>query len=393
MGYTGDMKQYLKQIITDCLPPSEIEKYELNRIGLYSVNNKNVREWRPELADSSHLYGHEKCTPKRYGIQTSHDPNVFMPIYFRHYDGTVNGSLDKIIANTALNFYPTPLQAYGAINEDMPSSKIGVATIDLNHLKEAETNEGVESIRLDFLLHSLGEHHEIESYMDFQKLLENGNLEKVLTPRAIVQLGLSSIFIPNAIGETDANSRNIILLKDKESGKYDIVVRIDAEANTYLNDRMNERSGKKKLPKGIFMPNEELDDYLKTIKSRDVRVDWEMFCGFTLLAREATSRTNIDNAVTKSYMKNSGKLMQDPFMRPSPYALSYDSDSFYAFSSATIDRSKRYFDRTMEALGSVRAIPPFAEGSKKYDIGHVEDAKLKRLAQKRFDDKGRSLDG
>ena len=393
MGYTGDMKQYLRQIITDCLPPSEIEKYELNRIGLYSVNNTNIREWRPELQDSSHLYGHEKCTPKRYGIQSSQDPNVFMPVYFRHYDGTVNGSLDKIIANTALGIYPTPLQVYGAINEDMPSSKIGVATIDLNHLKNSENNENVESIRLDFLLHSLGEHHEIESYMDFQTLLEHGNVEKVLTPRAIVQLGLSSIFIPNAIGETDANSRNIILLKDKESGKYDIVVRIDAEANTYLNDRMNERSGKKKLPKGIFMPNEELDDYLMTIKSRDVRVDWELFYGFTMLAREATSRSNIDNAVLQSYMKNSGKLMQDPFMRPSPYALSYNSDAFFAFSAATIDRSKRFFDRTMEALGSVRAIPPFAEGNKKYGMGPVQNAALKRLAQKKFDGKGRELDG
>ena len=338
MGYTGDMKEYLRQIINDCLPPSEIEKYELNRIGLYSVNNTNIREWRPELKDSSHLYGHEKCTPKRYGIQSSKNPEEFLPVYFRHYDGTVTSSLDKIIVNSALNFYPTPLQAYGAINEDMPSSKIGVATIDLNHLKREDSNESVDSIRLDFLLHSLGFHHEIDSFMDFQNLLESGKLAKVMTPRAIVQLGLSSIFIPNAIGETDANSRNIILLKDPETGLYDSVVRIDAEANTYLNDRLNERSGKKKLPKGIFMPNEELDDYLLSIKSKDIRVDWELFHGFTLLAREATRRSNIDNAVFKSYNKNSGKLMPDPFMRPNSYAMSYDSASFFAFSEATIDR-------------------------------------------------------
>lgn len=393
MGYTGDMKQYLRQIINDCLPSSTIEQYNLNRIGLYSINRTNVIQLKPELPDSRAIHGYEKCVPSRLATRVAPGLDEYVPIYFRGFDGTVNSALDKIIVNAALRFYPTPLTPYGAMNEDMPMSRIGVATVDLNNLKDTETNEDVESIRLDILLHSLGEYHEIESFMDFQTLLEHGNLSKVLTPRAIVQLGLSSIFIPNAIGETDANSRNIILIKDPKTGLYDTVVRIDAEANTYLNDKMNERSGKKKLPKGIFGANEELDDYLMTIKSKDVRVDWELFCGFALLAREATTRSNIDDAITQVYRKNSAKVMQDPFMEPSPYAMSYDGSAFYEFSDVVINRSKRFFDKTFDALGMVRSIPPFAEESKKYGVKGVADAYIKKLEQRKYSKDGHRLDG
>ena len=41
----------------------------------------------------------------------------------------------------------------------------------------------------------------------------------------------------------------------------------------------------------------------------------------------------------------------------------------------------------------IRTIPPFAEANKKYGIKGVEDAAFKKLAQKKFDSKGHSLEG
>jgi len=338
------------------------------------------------------MYLHEKCTPKRLGLRNSVDVDEFSPLYLRYFQESMLGALGKIIVNSALEIYPTPLHTYGAVYEGVASTKIGVGTVDLNHLNDSETGEHVESIRLDFLLHSLGLHHEIDSFYSFQKMLESGKLSAVLSPRAIVQLGLSSIFIPNAIGETDANSRNIILFKDPESGLYDIVTRIDAEANTYLNDAFRQRSGKKQIPKGIFGPNEEQELFLSTIKHRDIKIDWDLFAGFTSIAKALCSRTNIDNAISRAYMNNSGKLITNPWETPSPYALSYDSDAFFDFSEKTIDRAGRFFDNVDNAIGYAKRIPPFSEPNSKYGNIAVSESTARRYIQQKFDMKGRSID-
>ena len=380
------------QIMTDILPSSPVEHFNLNRIGLHSLNYRNSREWNSELKDSSAMYAHEKCTPKRLGIRDSEESEEFSPLYLRYFHDSMLGALGKIIVNSALEIYPTPVHPYGAVYEGVASTKLGVATVDLNHLKNSETGEHVESIRLDFLLHSLGLPHEINSFYTFQKMIESGKLSDVMTPRAIVQLGLSSIFIPNAIGEIDANSRNIILFKDEETGKFDIVARIDAEANTYLNDAFRQRSGKKLIPKGIFSADEEQDIFLQTITHRDLNIDWDLFAGFTSIAKSLCTRTNIDNAIARAYMKNSGKLVTNVWEPVSPYLSFYNSDAFFDFSENTISRAQRFFTNVDNAIGYVKRIPPFSEKSKKYiDIPAVSDTKVKRYIQEKFDSKGRVM--
>ncbi len=392
MNYTSNVKQYINQINTDILPPSELEKYRLNRIGLYSISEPDITMFKVELGDSSHLYPHEKCTPDRVGIRDRGNKDKFYPTYFRYFNDAATSSLGKILVNSALNIYPTPLQSYGMILEGSYVNRLGTATIDLNHLQDAETNEKIDSIRLDFLLHSLGLPYEIDSFYAFQKMIESGKLSDKLTPRAIVQLGLSSIFIPNAIGETDANSRNVILLKDKTSDKYDIVVRIDAEANTYLNEQNRQRSGKKRVPKGIYSANEEQEEFLKTIKSKDISIDWELFYGFNILAKELCSRTRIDNAITRAYMKNSGKLVLSEFDRPSPYASAYNADAFFEFSSETIDRANRFFNNIFGVMGmGGKDHLPFAEPSRKYNGICVDDMAAHRLVQRAFNKDGKGM--
>lgn len=382
----------MSQIMTDVMPASEIEHLNLNRIGLHALNHRNSREWNTELRDSSAMYTHEKCAPKRLGIRDSEDSEEFSPLYFRYFHDSMLGSLGKIIVNSALEIYPNPVHPYGTIYEGMATTKLGVSTIDLNHLKDGETGEPIESIRLDFLLHSLGLPHEIDSFYTFQKMIESGKLSEQLTTRAIVQLGICSIFVPNAIGELDANSRNVILFKDPESGKYDIVARIDAEANTYLNDAFRQRSGKKVVPKGIFGPNEEQDYFLQAISHRDYRIDWDLFAGFTSIAKSICSRTNIDNAISRAYMKNSGKLVTNCWEQPSPYLSFYNSDAFFDFSESTITRAQRFFANVDNAIGYAKRIPPFSEKSKKYaKVPSVDEARFKRFVQQKFDSKGRVM--
>ena len=385
-NYTSSVKQYMNKVMANVLPKSDIERYDLNKIGLYYVKPTDYIKLPDELADSRHMYRHEKCTPTRYLLKSHTKEDAYSPIYFRFFnDGPMLSGLGKIIANNALQFYSTPLNTYGMITESASSSSIGVATIDLNHLQNPNTGKGVESTRLDHLLSSLGLPFEINSFKDFQNLLEQDAVLENFTPRALVQLGLSTIFIPNAIGETDANSRNVILLKDKDD-KWDTVVRIDAEANTYLNDLERSRSGNKAVPKGIYSANENQDEFLKTIQSKDVGIDWDLFTGFTLLAKEATSRTSIDNAITKAYMINSQKLdTSSPFFRQTPLTHAYGAEAFYDFSEKTIDRASRFTDNVLTALGNVHTSTlPFAEPNSKYPELYISDDKLDPLVQQQF---------
>ena len=390
MSYTGDIKSYLKQIQTDVLPSSDLGRYKQNANGLYLLNRDNSIELRVELPDSKGfgLYSHEKCAPKRYAIENPSSVGEYKPIFYRYYETGILNAFSKMIVNSALNIYPTPLNVYATTQEMAASNSIGISTIDLNNLK---TNDGenMVSMRLDMLLHSVGLNHEIDSFLDFQKMLESGRLSKVLTPRAIVQVGLGSLFIPNAIGETDANSRNMILLKKQGEDKFDIAVRIDGESNTYITDAEHSRSGRKQVPKGIYGQNEDLEVFLGAIKSRDVNVDWDLFSQFNVLARALCSRTNIDNAVFKSYMTNSGKVSD---------AMSYSAKSrygeeaFFDFSEKTIDRSARYFDNIFTTLANASKEPPFATSNSKYmDILITDGSKPGLLQQRTFNQEGKEI--
>ena len=234
----------------------------------------------------------------------------------------------------------------------------------------------------------MGVYHDIDSFQDFQHLIESGVIFNYLTPRAVVQLGLCSYFIPNAIGETDANSRNIILLRDEESGKYDIVVRIDAEANTYITDRNNQRSGKKQVPKGIYRANEDLDTYLTNISRRSGDIDWDLFSSFVNLTQKLTSRSHIDNAMADAYRLNSGELIDDsPYSDRrwnGPIGTAYGKTGFFGFSNDTIERANRFLNKTASAMvGALRDVPPFAETVAKYGNTVITDnIKWNRLEQR-----------
>lgn len=368
---TSTFKEYFDSVITAVLPPSAIKDYKLNRIGLHGLSSRDVVSLKAE--ENKFGLGHEKSSPDRYLLKRLDKDGAYSPTYLKGFsDPSTYSKLTKIIVNSALQLYPNPLNTYGMILEQGSSGQIGVATIDLNHLKNQETGNHVESDRLDSVLAKLGLPREINCFMDFQKLLENEAFVNAFTPRAIVQLGLESIFIPNAIGETDANSRNVILLKGDNGEKYDALVRIDADANVYVDEvcerGMIEFDG---VPKGIYSANEPRDTFLKNISLKGNDVDWDLFMGFTYLAKEATSRTRVDNAITKAYMMNSGKLSSveaSPFMRPSPFADKFNMNAFYDFSEAIIKRAEGFSNEVLDAIGgrSLSEIPPFAEHISKY---------------------------
>ena len=368
---TSTVKEYLDSVITAVLPPSAIKDYKLNRIGLHSVSTRDTLPLKAE--ESKFSMGHEKSAPDRYLLKKLGVDNTYSPTYLKSFNDPSNYTkLTKIIANSALQLYPNPLNAYGMVFENGSSAQIGVATIDLNHLKNQETEQHVETIRLDRLLASLGLPKEINSFMDFQKLVENQDFVNAVSPKGIVQIGLDSIFIPNAIGETDANSRNIILLKSDNGQKYDSAVRIDADSNEYV-DKICQRGYVELggVPKGIYSANEPINEFLTNISLKGSEVDWDLFLGFTYLAKEATSRTRVDEAVTKAFRINSGKLESDAstsLTSQSPLFANYNEHAFYGFSSAVIDRADVFFDDVLDAVGgrSLNAIPPFAEHISKY---------------------------
>ena len=388
MNYTNNVKSYLKQIETDILPSSDITRYKQNTSGLYVLDHENSIEMTTQLPDSKEIYSHEKCTPKRLAIRKIIDPNTYSPIYYRYFESGVMNAFSKIIVNSVLNIYPTPLNIYGTSRAGIGSHYIGVSTIDLNNLKNSDTNEDISSIRLDMLLHSCGVHHEIDSFLDFQNILKNDKINKILTPRALVQIGMGTIFIPNAIGEVDPNSRNMILLKNKSDNKYDIAVRIDGESNTYISDLERSRSGKKQVPKGIKNANEDLDIFIKTIQSKDTDIDWDLFSQFNTLAMHFCSRTNIDNAITKAYMSNSGKVAELSTTGKN----NFGPDAFYDFSAQTIDRAKRYFDNVCSAIIHNSKEMPFSSPNKNYPGLIIEDGhKPAFLSQKSYSKDGKEL--
>lgn len=381
-------KDFLKEITSnDYLPKSEIKQWETNRLGLYILNKHNTADMKPIIEDTSHLYGHEKFTPAYMAIKSKLKPEEHTPIYFRHFDGAMSEIFTKIISNYLLGIYGT--YSYGAIHEDM-SNKIGVVTPDFNKLRNANTNEIIEAKRLDLLLHEMGVHHEINSYYEFQELIKSGKIFEYVTPRGVLELAMCKIFVPNPSGEVDPNSRNVIGHKNAHDKLIDHFIRVDGEANTYSNDMFNRRSGKRRVPVGIFGPNESMEDYLKIIQSKDSRIDWEMFHGFVLLAKQILTRTNIDRVITDAYNENAAKATVSEFLSPSPLAEMYGVRSFYDFAEAVIGRSKRSLDLVLEALGNTNAILPFAEKYSKIPY-KLEETTIKKTKQRRYDIEGREL--
>lgn len=354
MIYSSNIKEYINNIMTNVVPISDLARMPVNPSGLVNLTKDISLQWPIELPNSveAGLYRHEKSSTTRYGILANRDINTLNPVFHSHYFKPFSGgmkSANNLIAQSILELYPTPIQTYGAVLEN---STISGGVIDLNHLVTKHEHLPVESIRLDMFLNSLGLDKEINSFADLQRLIKLEYTSKFLSERAIVQLALCSYFLPNAVGEVDANSRNIILLKDPRTGKFEYVTRIDAESNTYFNDLNNERSGKKMLPKGIFHGNEYFDtEFLKAIGDKDQRIDWDLFASFTFLADKIASTNNIDNAIFSGYRRNYARVPYDK-VRPNSMADNYFGiDAYGSFSQSTIERAKRYHAKVFSALG------------------------------------------
>ena len=391
-NYSSNLDKYIENLITDVLPMSDLSLYNVNSSGLVPIDQDTAINMRVELPDSvkAGIYTHEKCSTTRYGVLTNRENSslgrTFHSYYFRPFKGNVLSAFQKLIAQSVLELYPTPLQTYAVVTNPVVEPVLCGAVVDLNHLKTPGDKLNVEAIRFDILLNSLGLNKDINSFIELQAFMKDENVKKLLSERAIVQIGLCSYFIPNAIGEVDANSRNIILLKDPRTQKYEYVARIDAESNTYFNALNGERSGKKILPKGIYSANEYLnEEFLKTIKQKDASIDWQLFSEMMNITSIFTKRSRIDESIFNGYKRNYFRVPYDEKRPASAAANHFGLLSYGDFSNETILRAKRFTDNVMSALGG----PLFSDN---VPFEKMEVKKPERFEMKLFNAQGEEIE-
>ena len=361
-NYASNVEEYIKNIITDVLPASDLARMEVTPSGLVPLTKNNSVDWPIELPDSvgAGLYHHEKSSTTRHGVLADTSTSTLNPVYHSYYFRPFSGVLscfDKLVAQSILELYPTPVQTYGSVVHD---SIVAGGVVDLNYLRTKEGKLGVKAIRLDMLLNSLGFDKEINSFADLQAFMKSPIVRQFLSERAIVQIGLESYAMPNAVGEVDSNSRNIIVLIDPITGKGEYVCRIDAESNTYFNDINKERSGKSILPKGIFHGNEFFEtEFLKAIREKDSSIDWDLFASLTFLASKLTSTDMIDRAVFNGFKRNYHRVPFDKIRETSAAHNHFNFPVYKDFSQASIDRAKRYHDAVFSQIGRRLEHMPF----------------------------------
>lgn len=240
------------------------------------------------LPDSSKLYKNEKSTNvDRIGIPRKiivdgKEQTVYETFYFKPYDRTLK-FYDKMISSALLGMHAVPHEPYGVSF----NGRNGVATIDLTNLRDSETKEPVKVVRFDILLNSLGYPPDILTFMDLQTLFYDKRIPEIMDRRAFVQIALGNFFLSNAFGETDPNSRNLIMLESPNAEPMDPVfakriygkgykegakkigfaVRIDADENTHDTSKNHERSGQRIIGRSMLFPNESVDTPMKL--SRD----------------------------------------------------------------------------------------------------------------------------
>ncbi|MBR7172770.1 MAG: hypothetical protein IKD36_03150 [Clostridia bacterium] len=363
---TKEFKKFVeKNLVTDVLPrDTSVYNLEANSYGVTKIDD--YRTYAIDLATDTEKH----ITTGRYGFSVDGSNEAFWPHYVKHYNLTSVGEiLDRIMVSSTLEGGTTPLETYAVALNTGSSSLVGSSVIDLKSLLVDE-NTPVKTARLDEILRAAGykgAFPDLNSFLDIQNFIENKEIQKLLTPRAMVAVALESYFIPNAIGETDPNSRNI-LLADHGLGKFDVVFRIDAESNTYLRDVYKERSGKGTVPKGIYSANEDLDtEFLPNIRAKHYvggpKIDWELFAGFMHLTEYFIRNSYIDNAIFQGYLKNQYRYIRNNLMNesryPSPFASRLSQDAYAEFSKKTQERIKNYTTRVQSALGYVKARYPF----------------------------------
>ena len=249
---------------------------------------ENARSFPVNLPDSSLLYTNEKSSnvdrigvPKKEVIDGV-ERTVYESFYFKPYSSSLV-LFDKMVSSALLGMHAVPHEPYGVIYD----GRLGVITTDLTKLRNAETKQPVKSVRFDILLNTLGYPPDTLTFMDLQNIFYDENLAKIMDRRAFVQCAMGNFFLANAFGETDSNSRNLILLENQNAEpmdehiakmlfgedvdpipkKFGFAVRIDADENTHDTAKRNERSGNRIVGRSILFPNESVDSPMKL--SRD----------------------------------------------------------------------------------------------------------------------------
>ncbi len=360
--YSAEIKKIIeKSLVTNILPrDTSLSRLNPNPNGITKIDN--YMTYRFKLPTETE----KQTTTGKYGFEYNGNSDIFWPHFVKHYNlSSVSEVLDRILVSSTLEGGTSPLETY-AVSLNSASPIIGSSVIDLNSLMTEDGNP-VFTKRFDEILRAAGytaAFPDIHSFVDVQNFIENEKINEMLTPRAIIQVVLESYFIPNAIGETDPNSRNILLC-DTGLGKFDVVFRIDAESNTYLRDVYNERSGYGAVPKGIYSANENIEtEFLQNIKTKTCigqpKIDWQLFAGFMELSDYFLRSSYIDNAIFQGYRKNQGRYQnpQSDFFNKSytsPYNQRLSIEAYNDFSTKTQERIKKFTDRVYSALGYVGA--------------------------------------
>lgn len=386
-----EFKKFIEtNLITDVLPhDSSVYDLPANTYGVTKIDE--YKTYAIDLATDTEKH----VTTGRYGFPYDGSMEAFWPHYVKHYNLTSTSEiLDRIMVSSTLEGGTTPLETYAVALNTGSSPLVGSSVIDLKSLVTPE-NKPVATARLDEILRAAGykgTYPDLHSFLDIQNFVYDEQINKLLTPRAIIQVALESYFIPNAIGETDPNSRNI-LIADYGLGKFDVVFRIDAESNTYLRDMYKERSGKGTIPKGIYTANENLEtEFLPNIRAKTLingpKIDWELFAGFMKLTEYFVKNSYIDNAIFQGYLKNQYRYIRNNLNNESfyisPYAARLSQDAYAEFSKKTQERIKNYMTKVQSALGYVKPKYPFD-----LELGAEKAPKLDTAL---LDGKGRYMD-
>lgn len=304
-GSLQERAQLIRQ--NDYLPQSFILHHPVDKNGRVVLNSENSIRFSDTRDNITTNNVHEKNRPDQVG--------VLLPgteFYQRNFVAPKSNS--AVIASSALDIYPLNGQKQNAIVHMTAQPYTGAGIVNYEHLM---TQDGLDVpiVRLQELLISLGLKSDIDCFYDLQTVLKNETIRSLFTVRGLDQLALSTYFIPNAIGETDVNSRNVLVVMDPITGKYDSIIRIDADKTLTMFEKKPDK--KLIIPKGIFKlgqltenaSGESYDDFLMFIhhhKSMS-EIDWDLFAGYFELSKYFLSDKDIERGVFKSYEANQGR--------------------------------------------------------------------------------------
>lgn len=342
-GYINNVSAAYKDIWSKrTLPTSPIAEKYRDRVmprGFYDLVASEITT----LPSEDHIHGikrenyHEKSWPMRLGIINA-DHKV-VPHYFRTFDAAEGGLVElssKLITNAVFGrLFPTKME-----NHIARMNSFGTLGIDVNNI------DGVKSIRLDKYLYQKG--IPFNGIRDLLNGVKSGAFSEDLTDYAIVQLALGGFTIPNAIGEQDPNTRNIILLgPDKKGAKYDSVVRIDFENSRTGQKQANIADPIRVYPFGMFGRDEDKIEFkeniLKAVKDKILTKDDVAFLlDLNTLTGYATRNSAIDNATMDAisdtkYIDKNGHLQY-------PSSGLFTPDKFYEVVQDVAKSSKNYTD-------------------------------------------------